>query len=50
MLRAEDRLQIYLQRLLTGIILKNDTESALADDFANLVHQVELLSCCLPPN
>lgn len=38
--RAEDRLQIYLQRLLSSIILGNDTDSALVDDFPSLVHEV----------
>lgn len=38
--RVEDRLQIYLQKLLSSIILGNDTDSALVDDFPNLVHEV----------
>ena len=43
--RAEDRLQIYLQKLLSSIILGNDTDSALVDDFPNLVHEV--CCCCV---
>ena len=38
--RVEDRLQIYLQKFLSSIILGNDTDSALVDDFPNLVHEV----------
>lgn len=38
--RAEDRLQIYLQRLLSSIILGNDVDSELVDDFPSLVHEV----------
>ncbi len=43
LLRAEDRLQRYLQRFLNNIILGHGTDSSLQEeDYPNLIYQVSL--------